>query len=845
MAEKVIPKLVEEEMKQYYLDYSLSVIVGRALPDARDGLKPVHRRILYAMRDMGMLANKPFKKSARVVGEVLGKLHPHGDQAVYDALVRMAQEFSLRYPLINGQGNFGSIDGDRAAAMRYTETRLRKLAEDLLQDLDKQTVSFTPNFDGSLEEPTVLPSKAPNLLVNGSTGIAVGMATNIPPHNMGEVCDAAMRLVDNPELTVQDLMENVKGPDFPTGGIVHQDSNLANAYARGRGRIIVRSRVEVEEGKKAKLIVTEIPYMVNKSMLIEQIADLVRSKKIPGIGDIRDESGREGMRIVLELKQGANPEVVQNQLFSHSRLQETFSIIMLALVDNAPRVLTLKGLLQEFLKHREEVVKKRTMFDLLQAEEKAHILEGLIVALENIDAVVDLIRGSKNQEEARAGLIKQYELTDKQARAILELRIGRLVSLEQESIRTEHKELVVLIAELKDILANRDKILTIIKDELSTIKNNYADERRTQLVEGSFHIDAEELIKPEEVVVTLSNAGYAKRLPIDTYKAQGRGGKGVIGAEAREGDFLEHIFTANTLDNLLFFTDKGKVHWLKVHNIPEAGRYAKGVALANLLELRESRVTAFVSVKDFTKPFNVFMTTRKGTVKKTPLKDFSNPRKGGIIAITLDEGDELISAITTDGGQNMLVSTANGFTARFKEEDVRATGRSSKGVIGINLREGDIVVGAARQAHDQLLTISEQGYGKRTDVEEYRFTKRGSSGVTNLKVTPKTGKVIAAKTVQGDEELILMSHDGQVIRTKVKNISVIGRATQGVRVMRVSDGDRLVSATVLRNGKEEQPDHQVPEDSEPAPDTLPDEPPAEPQTPDADEPAHSERDHPD
>ncbi|MDP6294035.1 MAG: DNA gyrase subunit A, partial [Candidatus Woesearchaeota archaeon] len=732
-----------------------------------------------------------------------------------------------------------SIDGDRAAAMRYTETRLRKLAEELLQDLDKQTVSFSPNFDGSLEEPDVLPSKAPNLLVNGSTGIAVGMATNIPPHNMAEVCSAAIRLVENPELTVQDLMENVKGPDFPTGGIVHQDNNLANAYASGRGRIVVRSRMEVEEGKKAKLIVTEIPYMVNKSMLIEQIADLVRSKKIPGIGDLRDESGREGMRIVMELKQGANPEVVKNQLFAHSRLQETFSIIMLALVDNAPKVLSLKGLLHEFLKHREEVVKKRTMFDLMQAEEKAHILEGLIIALENIDAVVDLIRASKNQEEARAGLIKTYELTDKQARAILELRIGRLVSLEQESIRTEHAELVELIAKLKDILANRDKIVAIIKDELTKIKENFGDERRTELVEGSFHIDAEELIKPEEVVVTLSNAGYAKRLTLDTYKAQGRGGKGVIGAEAREGDFLEHIFTANTLDNLLFFTDKGKVHWLKVHNIPEAGRYAKGVALANLLELREARVTAFVSVKDFTKPFNVFMTTRKGTVKKTPLKDFANPRKGGIIAITLDEVDELISAITTDGSQAMLVSTANGFTARFKEEDVRSTGRSSKGVIGINLRDGDIVVGAAREAHKQLLTISEQGYGKRTDVGEYRFTKRGSSGVTNLKVTPKTGKVIAAKTVEGDEELILMSQSGQVIRTKLQNISVIGRATQGVRVMRVADGDKLVSATVLRNGKEEQPDHQVPEEAVPEIPPEPDNPPSDP-----DVPGPSERDHP-
>ncbi|MBI4143634.1 DNA gyrase subunit A [Candidatus Woesearchaeota archaeon] len=799
MAERIIPRLVEEEMKKYYLDYSLSVIVGRALPDVRDGLKPVHRRVLFSMRELGLLHSKPFKKCARVVGEVLGKYHPHGDMAVYDALVRMAQPFSLRYPLIDGHGNFGSIDGDASAAMRYTECRLTPLAEEMLADIDKDTVGFVPNFDGSLEEPVVLPSKVPNLLINGSSGIAVGMATNIPPNNMSEVCEAAMLLINSPDASVQDILSVLPGPDFPTGGIIHKDNSLSDAYSTGRGRVIVRGRVEVEEIKnRCRLIVKEIPYMVNKSLLVEQIAELVRDKRVEGISDIRDESDRDGMRVVIELKHGSDPDVVLNQLFVHSRLQESFSVIMLSLIGNSPRILNIKELLQEFLKHREDVITKRTLHDLLEAEEKLHILEGIIIALENIDAVVSLLRKSKDSEEAKYGLISSFSLTEKQAKAILELRIGRLVSLEQESIRNDQKITSELVVSLKSILADRNKVLGIIKQELSELKENFGDARRTLLVEGTSVVAEDELIKPETVVVTLSHAGYIKRLPVDAYKTQQRGGKGIIGADVREGDFLEQLFVANTLDSLLFFTDKGKVHWLKVHNISEAGRYSKGVAIANLLELRDERVTAFMPVSDFALPLFVFMTTKKGSVKKTGLSEFSNPRRGGILSITLDEGDGLISAMLTDGAQNIILATASGNACRFKEEDVRPTGRASKGVIGVELRADDFVVSATTQRYSNLLTISEKGYGKRTSVEEYRFTRRGGVGVTNLNVTDKTGRVVTAKTVDDEDQLILMSQTGVVIRVPVKGISVIGRATQGVRIMRLEDNDKIVSVAIIK-----------------------------------------------
>jgi len=795
--EKIVQKLIEEEMKSSYLDYSMSVIVGRALPDVRDGLKPVHRRILYAMHQMGMFHNKPFKKSARIVGEVLGKFHPHGDVAVYDSLVRLVQPFSMRYPLIRGQGNFGSIDGDRAAAMRYTEAKLSKLSEEILKDIEKKTVKFVPNFDGSLKEPFFLPAKLPNLLINGSSGIAVGMATNIPPHNLNEVADAAINLIDNPESNIGELMQFIKGPDFPTAGIISGKKGIREAYTTGKGRVFVKAKYNIEEGKLSKrIIVTEIPYMVNKSQLLEEIANLVTDKKIRGISDLRDESDRKGMRVVIFLRKDANPDVVVNQLFKHTRLKVTFGIINLALVDGQPKILNLKELLQNYVDHRRSIVRKRTKFDLNKAEDRAHILEGLLVALGDIDNTVKMIKESNSADEAKTTLVSKLEITEKQALAILDMKLQRLTGLEQDKIKNEHKELLGLIEKLKTILADENKILQIIKDELQELKKNYGDERRTEIIEEEEEeIVPEDLIKSENMVVTITHSGYIKRLPVGTYKSQKRGGKGVIAAGTKEEDFVEDLFIANTHSYLLFFTNKGKVKWLKVYEIPEASRQSKGKAMINLLRLSEGeKITAFVPVNEF-KGFLV-MVTKKGTIKKTPLELFSRPRKGGIIALTLDENDELISVRKTDGERDLIIATRNGMAVRFSEKDLRPMGRTARGVRGIRLkREGDSVVGMViGRENRSLLTVTEKGYGKRTPVDDYRLISRGGSGVINIKCTEKNGKVVSVKSVTDDDELMLISQKGIAIRINAKDVSKIGRATQGVRIMRLGEGDKVVAA---------------------------------------------------
>ncbi len=793
---------IEDEMKSSYLDYSMSVIVGRALPDVRDGLKPVHRRVLFAMNEMGMFHNKPFKKSARIVGEVLGKYHPHGDSAVYDSLVRMAQDFSLRYPLINGQGNFGSIDGDNAAAMRYTEARLNKIAEELLVDIDKETVPFVPNFDNSLEEPFVLPSKFPNLLVNGSSGIAVGMATNIPPHNLREVCKGIIRTIDNPDITFDELMEDIQGPDFPTGGLILGKNGIINAFATGKGRVKIKAKSHVEEkNNRTSIIVTEIPYMVNKALLIEQIADLVKNKVIDQIYDIRDESDRDGMRIVIELKHGAVTDIVTNQLLKHTRLQVSFGVIMLALVDNEPKVLNLKDMISLFIKHRKEIVVKRTQFDLRKAEERAHILEGLITALNDIDNVISTIKKSKDVSQAQAELVSNYSLTEIQAKAILEMKLSRLASLEQEKIKSEHSGLLVKIKDYKDILASELRVSTIIKDELNYLIENYGDARKTQIldVEDDDEIDMEDMIKPEDMVVTITHKGYVKRLEVDTYRQQGRGGKGIIGAGTTEEDFVEDIFVANTHDYILFFTNKGKVHWLKVYKIPQAGRTARGSAYVNLMNLdNDERVSAVIPVKDFSSGFLMFA-TKKGYVKKTDLNAFSRPRVGGIIALSIDTDDELIAVVRTDGQRQMMLATKKGKAARFKESDVRPMGRNARGVTGIRLKDDDAVVSLiVALDHKSAFTITENGYGKRTSFEDYRLIHRGGSGVINIITSDRNGNVVDVKSVYDDNDLIVISEKGIVIRVASTDISKIGRNTQGVRIMRLADGDRVVSCAKIK-----------------------------------------------
>ncbi len=807
--EKIIPQVIEDEMKRSYLDYAMSVIVGRALPDVRDGLKPVHRRILFAMNDMGMKHNSPYKKSARIVGETLGKYHPHGDQAVYDSMVRMAQDFSLRYPLIDGQGNWGSQDGDNAAAMRYTEARMAKISEEILKDIDKDTVDFTENFDGSLKEPLFLPTVLPNLLINGSSGIAVGMATNMPPHNLTEVGKGIIELIDNPGLEVKDLMETIKGPDFPTGGNILGMNGIYQAYNTGRGRVKVRAVIEEEEkGKKRSLIIKEIPYMVNKSNLVEQIATGVRDKKIEGIRDIRDESDRKGMRIVLELKNDANAEVTKNQLFKYSRCQETFGIINLTLVDGQPKILDLKTLLQHHINHRQQVVRRRTEFDLKKARSRAHILEGLVIALEHIDAVIKLIKEAPTVAEAQTKLISNYDLSTEQSKAILEMKLSRLAALEQEKIRKELEELQRLIAELEEILADENKILNIIKEETQRMIEVYGDERRTNIIEGvDDDIDVEDLIDDEEMVVTISTAGYIKRTPIDTYKAQRRGGKGIIGAETKEEDVLEHLFVANTHNYLLVFTNKGRVYWLKVYKIPESGRYSKGTAIINLLQLdKEEKISAVIPIKEFKEGRYLIMATKNGVVKKTDLTAYSRPRHGGIIAATLDDGDDVVAVRMTDGTRQVLLATKKGMAVKFNEKDVRSMGRTSRGVRGIRLSPNDEVVSMILVNDEGVLaTITKNGYGKRTRVADYRLTNRGGKGVRNIICSPRNGDVVAVSSIRDEDDLMFITKKGIVIRTPASDISVIGRNTQGVRLMRLGADDEVVSSAKVI-GEEESPE---------------------------------------
>lgn len=807
---KIIPRVIEQEMKEAYVTYAMSVIVGRALPDVRDGLKPVHRRILYAMSELGMFHNKPFKKSARIVGEVLGKYHPHGDTAVYDSLVRMAQDFSLRYPLIKGQGNFGSIDGDNAAAMRYTEAKLNKLAEEMLRDIEKDTVEFRDNFDGSLKEPVILPTVIPNLLINGSSGIAVGMATNIPPHNLNEIADAIIYLITNPEAGVEELMKFVPGPDFPTGGEVMCGNGLLHAYAKGKGKVTIKSVSHIEDNDK--IIVTEIPYQVNKEELIQQIADLVNEKRIIGIRNINDESDRNGIRVVIELRKDVDPQVILNQLYQFSRLKISFGITLLALVNNEPQLLGLHDLLQQHIEHRKVIITRRTEYDLQQARARVHILEGLLIALQNIDPVIAGIKQSRTVDDARLFLTSTYSLTDEQAKAILDLRLQKLASLEQEKIRDEHLDLIQKIAYYLEVLGSKQKVLDLIKEELVELKKSYGDARRSAIVAGEDEeFDMEELIKDEQVVVTITNSGYVKRMPLDVYHNQKRGGKGIRAAGMKEEDFVKKIFTCSTHDYLLFFTNNGQVYWLKVYHIPEASRESKGKHIANVIEMQPNeRVTAVIAVPDFQKGY-LFMATQKGTVKKTSIEEFANPRKGGIRAINLDEGDTLVNVRYTKGDQEIILATKEGQANRFNEEDVRPMGRAAYGVRGIRLEENDHVIGMlAAEENMEILTLTEDGYGKRTPVSEYRLCNRGGKGVTNIKITDKNGPVQTVMLVDGSEDLMLISKQGIGIRMKCSEISTIGRATQGVRVMRLSEGDKLAAAAKIIvdeevNGESPQP----------------------------------------
>jgi len=810
---------IEQEMKTSYLDYSMSVIVGRALPDVRDGLKPVHRRILYAMFREGLLHNKKYSKSAGVVGEVLKKYHPHGDSAVYDTMVRMAQDFNMRYPLVDGQGNFGSVDGDPAAAYRYTEARLTKLAEELLADIDKETVDFTPNFDDTTVEPSVLPTRVPNLLINGSAGIAVGMATNIPPHNLSEVVDALVMLIDNSEATIPELMTAIKGPDFPTAGFIHGYEGIRQAYLTGRGIIQMRARAVIEEGKgdRESIIVTELPYQVNKSRLLERIAELVQEKKITGIAEIRDESDREGMRIAIDLKKGELSTVILNQLFKHTAMQSTFGVIMLALVNNQPRVLNLRKLLSNFIQHRREVVVRRTKFDLRKAEERAHILLGLKIALDNLDAVIALIKASATPEEARRGLVREFKLSEIQAQAILEMRLQRLTGLERDKIIAEYEEVLREIAKLTEILGSDALVMKIIRDELLAIQSEYGDVRRTEIVAQTSEIDIEDLIKDEEMVITISHAGYIKRNVLTNYRAQKRGGKGKIGMETKEEDFVERLFTATAHSSLLFFTNKGRVYWLKVHQIPEASRQAKGKAIVNLIQIgRDERVTAALPVREFTPGHFILMATKKGIIKKTELESYSHPRPSGIIAITLEEGDELIAAEVTDGKCDVFLGTRDGLSIRFSEIDVREIGRTGKGVIGIRLDKGNEVVGMEIVRDDStILTATEYGYGKRSTLEDYRSQGRGGKGIITIKITEKNGRVIGMAQVSAEDEIILITSNGKVLRIRANDISVQGRNTQGVRLFDIEEGDHVVSFAKLMEREEEK--EVVPEKSAPEP----------------------------
>jgi DNA gyrase subunit A len=799
--ERVVPVYIEEEMKDSYINYAMSVIVGRALPDARDGLKPVHRRVLYAMRELSLEHNKPYKKCARITGEVMGKYHPHGDVAIYDTLVRMAQDFSLRYPLVDGQGNFGSVDGDAPAAMRYTEARLEHITDWMLLDIDKNTVNFMPNFDGSLREPTVLPACLPNLLVNGSSGIAVGMATNIPPHNLREVVDATTYVIDNPDCDIKDLLKKIKGPDFPTGGIIRGMEGIKNAYMNGRGLLRVYAKAFIEEQKNGKeaIIVKELPYQVNKANLIELIADLVQNKKIEGISDLRDESDKDGMRIVIELKRGTIAKVVLNLLYKHTQMQTTFGVIMLALVNGRPKVLNLKQVIEEFAKHRKEVVVRRTRFELEKALDRAHILEGLKIALKFLDKIIKTIRESKDPQVAKVALMEKFELSDKQAQAILEMQLQRLTNLERDKIDKEYLELIKKIEYYRSILASEKKVFEIIKDEMKELSERFGDERRTEIAPEAEELDIEDLIAEEDVVITISHGGYIKRLPVSSYRKQRRGGKGVTGAETKEEDFIEHLFIASTHEYMLFFTDRGTVHWLKVHEIPEGGRLSKGKAIVNLLALEQGeKISAFVPVKKFEEGKFLIMATKRGIIKKTTLSAYSNPRKGGIIGITLEKGDVLIEVQLTGGHDEILLATKEGKAIRFKEEQVRDMGRAAMGVKGITLGKKDECIAMEIIKPEQTaLTVTSEGFGKRTFFKEYRLQSRGGKGIINIKVTGKNGEAVRMKTVSDKDDLMLITEKGMVVRAPIKDVRTTGRSTQGVRLMRLEAGDKISSVAKI------------------------------------------------
>ncbi|MDD5661583.1 MAG: DNA gyrase subunit A [Candidatus Omnitrophica bacterium] len=793
--EKIISVYIEEEVKDAYLNYAMSVIVGRALPDVRDGLKPVHRRILYAMRELNLDHSKPYKKCARIVGEVLGKYHPHGDAAVYDTLVRMAQDFSLRYPLVDGQGNFGSVDGDAAAAMRYTEARLAAISDDMLGDIDKDTVNFGPNFDSSLKEPLLVPACLPNLLVNGSSGIAVGMATNIPPHNLSEVANAIMYLLDNPQAEIKDLMRYVQGPDFPTGGIICGKTGIKDAYTTGRGKLIVRARATVEHQKNGKdlIVITEIPYQIQKAGLIEAIAGLVDDKKIEGISDIRDESDKDGLRIVVELKRDSEPQIILNQLFKHTQLETTFGIIMLALVENRPRVLNLKQVLDCYIEHRKVIIRRRTQFELDKALKRAHILEGLKIALKFIDRIIKVIKTSKSVEAAKANLMKEFELSEIQSQAILEMQLQRLTALERDKLDAEYAELLKKIELCKAILASEKKIAGIIKSELEDLKNKYGDERRTDIVGEVEELEVEDLIAEEDVVVTISHGGYIKRLPIGSYRKQKRGGKGATGAEVKEEDFIEHLFVASTKDYLLIFTDKGQVHWLKVYEIPQASRISKGKAIVNLVEMAAgSKISSTIPVQEFTGDKYLVMVTKLGSIKKTKLEAYGNPRKAGIIGITLDKDDALIGVEMTDGSKELLIGTRQGKAIRFPETKVRDMGRGARGVKAISLAKKDTVIDLViPQKGAGILTVTALGFAKRTTVDEYRLTSRGGKGVINIRVTDKNGEAVTLKTVNDKDELMVITQNGIFLRCAIKDIRETGRSAQGVRLIQLQDKDRV------------------------------------------------------
>ncbi len=800
---------IEDEMRRSYMDYAMSVIIGRALPDVRDGLKPVHRRVLYSMSETGLTWNKPYKKSARIVGDVLGKYHPHGESAVYDTVVRMAQDFSMRYPLIDGQGNFGSVDGDSAAAMRYTEVRMSKVAAELLADIDKETVDFGPNYDESETEPLVLPSKFPNLLVNGSSGIAVGMATNIPPHNLGEVCKATIALIDDPEVSVARLMKHLPGPDFPTGAFITGRQGIADAYKTGRGRLQLRAKVGIEKDKRGdreSLVITEIPYQVNKAKLVEEIAGLVNDKKVEGISAIRDESDREGMRVVVELKRDAIAQVILNQLYKHTALQTTFGIIQLAIVNGQPQVLTLKELLQHFVAHRREVVTRRTHYELKKAEARAHVLEGYKLALDHLDEVITLIRASRDREDARGGLMGKFGFTVIQANAILDLRLNQLTGLERQKILDELREVLALIAELKEILASDRLILGIIKEELQAVSAEYGDERRTQIVEDAADLTIEDLIADEEMVVTVSHTGYIKRNPSSQYRAQRRGGKGVTGMTTKEEDFVVELFVASTHQTVLFFTNTGRVYWLKVHEIPQASRAARGKAIVNLLSLKgEERVAAILPVRAFEEGKYIVFATRQGVVKRTELTQFAKPLSGGIRAVTIDDGDQLIAARLTDGQREIMLATRQGMAIRFKEDQARAMGRAARGVTGIELDAEDAVIAMEALAPSEqgtLLTVCENGYGKRTPMDEYRLQNRGGKGIITIKTTDRNGPVVGVVQVEDADEVMLVTNRGKIIRSAVKGIRVQGRDTQGVRLISVEADEKVVGHARLAEQEE-------------------------------------------